>query len=157
MAETQFVIEPSRQDIVITRAFNAPKDIVFEAFTNPEHIPNWWGPAEYSTVIESAEMRPGGSWRYIQQDKDGNEYGFRGVYHDVVPNERIVSTFEFEGVPGHVALETVVFTEVDGVTTYNGLSVFQSIEDRDGMVASGMREGFSEGMDRLEALIEKLQ
>lgn len=156
MGETEFVIEPGRQDIIMTRVFDAPRDVVFKAFTDPELIPKWWGPRRYETFVDHAEVRPGGRWRYINRDTDGTEYGFKGVYHDIAAPDRIVQTFEFEGMPGHVSLETATFEEVDGRTKYVGVSVFQSVEDRDGMAQSGMEEGASESMDRLAEVLQSL-
>ncbi|MGH3752262.1 MAG: SRPBCC family protein [Pseudonocardiaceae bacterium] len=156
MGETEFVIEPGRPDIIVTRVFDAPRDVVFTAFTDPDLIPKWWGPARYETTVDRADVRPGGLWRYVSRDADGTEYGFKGVYHDIVVPDRVVATFEFEGMPGHVSLETATFDEVDGKTKYVGVSVFQSAEDRDAMVQSGMEEGASEGYDRLAELIQSL-
>lgn len=155
MGETEFVIEPGRQDIVITRVFDATPDVVFRAMTDPDLIPNWWGPRQYETIVDHAEARSGGRWRFLNRDADGNEFGFKGVYHDVVAPARIVQTFEFEGAPGHVSLETATLEEVDGRTHYRAVSVFQSIEDRDAMVKSGMEGGARETMDRLAELVEK--
>jgi uncharacterized protein YndB with AHSA1/START domain len=156
MADTEFVIEPGRQDIVITRVFDAPCDVVFRAYTDPKLIPNWWGPRRYETVVDRMDARPGGTWRFLNRDADGTEYGFKGVYHDVVPSERIVQTFEFEGAPGHVALETLVLEDVDGKTKAVAQSVFQSVEARDAMVQSGMEEGARETWDRLDEVIQGL-
>ncbi len=159
MAETEFVIEPGRQDVIITRVFDAPRDVVFQACTDPKQIPNWWGPAKYETTVDRADVRPGGSWRFVSRDEEGNEYTFTGVYHDIVAPERVVQTFEFEGMPGHVSLETLTLEEdsdLTGKTKYVGVSVFQSVEDRDGMVQSGMQEGASEEMDRLAGVIQGL-
>jgi uncharacterized protein YndB with AHSA1/START domain len=155
MGETEFVIEPGRQDIVITRVFDATPDIVFRVMTDPDLIPNWWGPRRYETVVDHAEPRSGGSWRFLNRDTEGNEYWFKGVFHDVVAPARVVQTFEFEGAPGHVALETATLEEVDGRTRYRAVSVFQSVEDRDAMVKSGMEGGARETMDRLAELVEK--
>ena len=157
MSETEFVIEPGRQDVVITRVFDAPRDVVFKAITDPDLVPNWWGPAKYEVVVDRADVRPGGGWRYITRDNDGSESAFKGVYHDIVAPERIVQTFEFEPVAGHVSLETATFEEVDGQTKYVGVSVYQSVEDRDAMIASGMEGGARETMDRLAQLVEKLR
>lgn len=156
MGETEFVIEPGRQDIVITRVFDAPREVVFKALTDPSLIPSWWGPARYETTVDRADVRPGGRWRYVSRDADGTEYGFRGVYHDIVAPDRVVQTFEFEGMPGHVSLDTATLEEVDGKTKYVGVSVFQSVADRDGMAQSGMEEGASEGFDRLAEVIQSL-
>jgi uncharacterized protein YndB with AHSA1/START domain len=157
MGDTEFVIEPGRQDIVITRVYDAPRDLVYRAVTDPNLIPNWWGPAKYETIVDRAEVRPGGMWRFISRDTDGTEYAFKGVYHDLVAPERVVQTFEFEGAPGHVSLETLTLEEVDGKTKYVGVSVFQSVEDRDAMVQSGMEEGAREGMDRLDEVVQSLR
>jgi uncharacterized protein YndB with AHSA1/START domain len=100
IAETQFVVEPNRQDVVITRTFAAPPDAVYRVMTDPALVPDWWGPRRLITRVDQMEVRPGGSWRFVQLDPDGNEYGFHGVYHDVVPGQRVVQTFEFEALRG---------------------------------------------------------
>ncbi|HEX9990598.1 MAG TPA: SRPBCC family protein [Chloroflexia bacterium] len=155
MAKTNVIAEPGKQEIVITRTVDAPRDLVFKAYTDPNAIPQWWGPRNLTTVVDRMEVRPGGVWRFVHHDAEGNEYGFHGVYHDVVSPERIVSTFEFEGVPGHVLLSTMTFEEQDGKTKLTDASVFQSVEDRDGMLQSGMEGGASESMDRLEEYLAK--
>jgi uncharacterized protein YndB with AHSA1/START domain len=103
------------------------------------------------------DVKPGGLWRFVQRDAAGNEYAFHGVYHEVRSPERIVDTFEFEGMPGHVSLETCTLEEIGGKTKMIGRSVYQTVEDRDGMLKSGMEEGVSETMDRLAELLTKLQ
>jgi uncharacterized protein YndB with AHSA1/START domain len=155
MSDTEFVIEPGRQDIVITRIFDAPRDIVFRALTDPALIPNWWGPRRYETIVDRHEPRSGGAWRFRNRDAEGNEFAFKGVFHDLVTGERIVQTFEYEGTPGHVVLDTLTLEEDDGRTRYTALSVFQSVEDRDAMVQSGMEGGARETLDRLAELVEK--
>lgn len=102
------------------------------------------------------QAKSGGMWRFVQKDKDGNEHGFHGVYHDVTSPERIIQTFEYEGLPepGHVLLETIKFEEQDGQTKMIDLSVFQSVADRDGMLQSGMEEGAAASMDALAELVE---
>jgi uncharacterized protein YndB with AHSA1/START domain/DNA-binding transcriptional ArsR family regulator len=154
--KTQFVAEPGRQDIVITRLFDAPRELVFRAMTEPEHVQNWWGPSRYATIVDSIDPKTGGHWRFINRDSEGNEYGFHGVYHEITAPERIVQTFEFEGMPGHVLLETMTLEDVDGKTRITGVSVFQSVEDRDGMLASGMEEGAAESWDRLAEVLAGL-
>lgn len=157
MAEIEVIIEPGRQDIVTRRVFDAPREVVFRGFTDPELIPQWWGPRRYDTIVDRADVRSGGGWRYLNRDAEA-EYAFHGVYHDVTAPERVVQTFEFEGVPGHVALETALFEELpDGRTQYTGVSVFQSVEDRDGMAATDMEEGMRESYNRLDQLLEKLK
>ena len=103
------------------------------------------------------DFRPGGQWRFLHRGPDGNEYGFNGVYREIAPPERLVYTFEFEGMPGHVSTEHVTFEEHDGKTTIKNRVVFDSVEDRDGMLNSGMETGATETMDRLEELIATMQ
>jgi uncharacterized protein YndB with AHSA1/START domain len=153
--ETTFTVEPNRQEIIMSRVFAAPRDLVFRVATDPEHIAHWWGPSEYATTVDKADVRPGGQWRYVQTDKQGNEFAFHGVYHDVVAPERVVDTFEFEGMPGHVLLETTTYETVEGGTRLTTTSVFQSQADRDGMVASGMESGARESWERLAELLDQ--
>jgi uncharacterized protein YndB with AHSA1/START domain len=152
----EIIVEPGRQDIVMTRVFDAPRDVVYRVITDPTLIPTWWGPKGLTTTVERMEVQPGGRWRFVQHDAEGNEFAFRGVYHDAVAPERFTSTFEWEGLPGHVALDTVTLEEVDGKTRYTTVSVFQSLADRDGMVQSGMEGGARESMDRLAEAIAGL-
>ena len=152
---TEIVVEPGSHDIVIKRVFDAPRELVYRVMTDPALVGRWWGPGVLTTEVDVMEVRHGGRWRYVQRDPDGNEYAFRGVYHEVGP-ERIIQTFEWEGLPGHVSLDSLTLEESGGRTTYLGVSVFQSVEDRDGMVASGMEGGLREGMLRLEALLREL-
>ncbi len=153
--QTEFIVEPGKQEIVISRVFNARRERVFKTIIDRALVPLWWGPSRFTTIVDRMDARPGGLWRYINRDKAGNEYGFHGVYHDVVPFERVVYTNEFEGMPGHVALESATFREIDGKTEMTAKVVYQSIEDRDGIVASGMEEGVRETYDRLADLVEK--
>lgn len=146
---------PSDREIVMTRVFNAPRELVFKVWTDPNLIPQWWGPRSLTTTVDKMDVRPGGLWRFVQQGPDGNEYAFNGVYREIAPPERIVSTFEFEGMPGHVSVETVTFEEHEGKTRVTGQSLFQSVEDRDGMLKSGMEEGAAETWHRFEELLAK--
>jgi uncharacterized protein YndB with AHSA1/START domain len=157
MSKTEYVIEPGKQEVMITRTFDAPRDLVFKAFTDPHLIQKWWGPRELTNRIDKFEPRPGGEWRFIQRDAAGNEYGFHGVHHDVVAPERIVTTFEFEGVPGHVILQTATFESVGDKTKLVQQAVYQSVADRDGMVASGMTRGSDDSMERLTELLEDMK
>jgi uncharacterized protein YndB with AHSA1/START domain len=146
--------EPGVQEVFISRVFDAPRERVFKAHTDPKLIAQWWGPARYTTVVDKLEARAGGSWRFLNRDADGNEYAFHGVFVELIEPERITWTFEFEGMPGHISLETVTFEEHDGKTTVSVHSVYQSVEDRDGMLNAGMAEGLSESWDRLAAIVE---
>jgi uncharacterized protein YndB with AHSA1/START domain len=157
MGKTNLIAEPGKQEILVTRVFDASPKLVFKAYTDPDLIRQWLGPRRMTMTIKQMDVRPGGSWRYVHSDPEGNEYGFHGVFHAVVPHERLVQTFEFEGVPGHVSLDTAIFEAMDGKTKVTLQSVFQSVEDRDGMVASGMEEGMNEGLDRLDEVLKELQ
>jgi uncharacterized protein YndB with AHSA1/START domain len=148
------VTTPSDREIVMTRAFDAPRDLVFKAYTDPNVVPQWWGQRDSTTIVDKMDVRPGGLWRFVQQAPDGSELGFRGEYREIVPPERLVYTFEFEGMPGHILVETITFEEQDGTTTLTSTSVFDSVEDRDGMLSSGMEEGAAESLDRLEEYLE---
>ena|SRR5579862_5841195 len=157
MTQTKFIAEPGTQEIRQVRELNAPRDLVFKVCTDPIHIPHWWGPRYLTTVVDKMDVKPGGLWRYVQHDPTGNEFAFHGVYHDVVAPERTVSTFEWEGLPGHVILETTTFEALpDGRTRLIGSSIFQSVEDRDGMLSSGMQDGAEQSWDRLAELIATL-
>ncbi len=152
--------EPGKQEIIITREFDAPQELVFKAFTYPKLYIQWLGPRRLTMTLETFEPRNGGSWRYIHKDQEGNEFAFHGVYHEVTPPERIIDTFEFEGLPekGHVVLETARFEELpDNRTKLTSQSVFQSVADRDGMLQSGMEEGVNDSYDRLDELLERMQ
>jgi len=153
VSKVAYEIEPGKQEIVMTRTFDAPRELVFKTMMDPKLIPQWWGPSYLTTTVDEMEVRPGGKWRYVQRDPEGHEHAFHGVYHDITAPERFVCTFEYEGVPGHVLLETVTLEEVDGKTKMTDQSVFQSVADRDGMVQSGMESGATEMMDRLEELL----
>ncbi len=153
MGKTKVVAEPGTHEIIMTREFNAPRELVFKVLTDPALIPQWWGPKDYTTTVDKMEVKAGGIWRYVQRGAEG-EFGFHGVYHEIVPNERIVDTFEFEGMPGHVLLETLTLEEHDGKTIVKNSSVFQSVADRDGTLQSGMEEGANESWDRLEELLK---
>jgi uncharacterized protein YndB with AHSA1/START domain len=147
----------SDREIEMTRVFDAPRELVFEAYSKPEHIPHWWGPRSVTTIVETMDVRPGGAWRFIQRDQDGVEYAFYGEYREVVPPERIVSTFEFEGFPGLVMVDTLTLRDVDGKTTLTVNSRFASREERDRMVESGLEDGAREMWDRLAEHLETLR
>jgi uncharacterized protein YndB with AHSA1/START domain len=146
---------PSERELVMTRVFDAPRDLVFKAVTDPTMIPQWWGPRRLTTTVDQLDLRPGGVWRFVQHDAEGNEYAFHGVYQEIVPPERIVQTFEWEGLPGHVSVETMTLEAHDGKTTMTARSVFATAEDRDGMLQSGMEEGARETWDRLAELLAR--
>jgi uncharacterized protein YndB with AHSA1/START domain len=158
MNKTKIIAEPGKQEFFITREFDAPRELVFRAHTDPKLYAQWVGPRGLTMIIEKYESRNGGMWRYISKDKAGNEFGFHGVNHEVLPPERLIGTFEFEGLPekGHVCLNTAKFEELPGGRTRLVIQgVFQSVADRDGMMQSGMEKGVNEGYERLDELLEK--
>ncbi|HSB01194.1 MAG TPA: SRPBCC family protein [Anaerolineales bacterium] len=156
--KTIVTAEPGKQEIFVTREFDAPRELVFKAFTDPELYVQWLGPRGFTMRLETFEPTSGGRWRYVQKDQHGNEFGFHGVNHEVLAPERIIGTFEFEGLPetGHVVLETARFEELpDGRTRVTTQSVFQSLADRDGMIQSGMESGMTDSHERLDELLKK--
>lgn len=155
MRATEFVIEPGRQDVVMRRVFDAPREAVFEVVTDPALIPRWYGPPSITVEVERMEVRPGGRWRYVNRDAHGNEVPFSGVYHDVVAPERIVRTFEWEG-PGEVSLETYTLEDLGGRTRYVAQSVFRSLTARDAMIRGGAEAGGTQSMDRLADLLTEV-
>jgi uncharacterized protein YndB with AHSA1/START domain len=157
MSKTEYKIEPGRQEFTVTRDFDAPRELVFKAFTDPELLPKWWGPRDHSTKVDRMEMRPGGSWRYVSTDAQGNVYPFRGVCHEVTAPERMIATFEFEPFPGHVSMITATFQPLGSKTRLVQHQVFQSVEDRDGMVGAGMQRGSDDSMDRLAELLVEMK
>ena len=156
--KTTITAEPGKQELFVTREFDAPRELVFKAHTDSNLFAQWLGPRGLTTTLETFEPVSGGRWRFIQKDTDGNEYGFHGVFHEVSP-ERIIQTFEFEGLPdsGHVVLEVMAFEDLpNGRTRLTTQSVYRSVADRDGMVQAGMEVGVTEGYERLDELLENM-
>jgi len=158
MNKTTITAEPGIPQITITREFDAPRELVFRAHTDPQLLVQWLGPRDLTLTIDRYEVRDGGTWRYVHTDAQGHEYGFHGVFHGTPSPDAIVQTFEFEGVPGHVNLYTITLKQQGGGRTLmRTVSSFQSVEDRDGMVASDMERGVRDSADRLEELLARLQ
>lgn len=151
------ITTPSETEIVMTREFDAPRDLVFEAHTSCEHMLHWWGPRKYEFASCELDFRPGGKWRIVHRGPDGEEYAFRGEFREIVPPERIVWTFEFQGVPGSVSVETLTFEEHGGKTTITATSVWNTAEERDGMLEPGMADGARETYERLDEYLEQLK
>ena len=152
---TKVTVEPGKLDLLITREFEAPRELVFTAFTDPKLFVRWVGPRALTMKLEKFEPKSGGSWRYTHSDNKGNAYGFHGVFHEITAPERVIQTFEFDGLPekGHVVLDTAKFETLPGNRTKLTIhSVFQSVEDRDGMVQSGMEGGINEGFERIDEI-----
>jgi uncharacterized protein YndB with AHSA1/START domain len=157
MSKTTITAEPGVPQIIITREFDAPRELVFRAHADPDLLAQWLGPRDLTMAIDRYDTRDGGSWRYVQTDAEGNKYGFHGVFHGDPSPDAIVQTLEFEGAPGHVGLQTVTFAERGGRTLVRTVSVFQAVADRDAMVASGMERGVHDSNERLAELLARLQ
>lgn len=143
--------------IDVTREFDAPRDLVWKAWTEPELIKQWLGPAKYEMVIDEWNVRDGGRWRFVHRGEDGTEHGFHGVFHGIPSPDSFTQTFEYEGAPGHVSLDRLVLEERDGRTIARTHSAFQSVEARDAMIENGMEGGMNEGFDRLDGLLASLK
>ncbi|HME55858.1 MAG TPA: SRPBCC family protein [Candidatus Lokiarchaeia archaeon] len=139
---------------MVSRIFDAPRETVFRLMNDSLYIPKWWGPRRLTTTIDKMDFRNGGFWRFVQHDADGNEYAFHGEYYEIVRPERVDMTFEFEGMPGKVSFESISFEELNGKTLVSEKSVFETVEDRDEMLATGAEEGSIESMDRIAELLE---
>ncbi|HMJ34735.1 MAG TPA: SRPBCC family protein [Baekduia sp.] len=158
---TAKVTLPTDEQILITREFDAPKHLVYKAYTTPELVKRWWSGHRGETTITEIDLRVGGTWRYAMVAEDGSEVAFHGEYRELVPNERIVMTEVFEGAPetpdAEAPLNIVTFTEVDGRTTLTLLVQCASKEVRDMIINSGMEAGMQEGMDLLEQIAISLR
>jgi uncharacterized protein YndB with AHSA1/START domain len=150
---TTITANPGEQVVNIERVINAPIADVYRAYTEADLIAKWIGPRGYDTVVSKFDVRDGGQWAFSQSNSDGLSFGFHGSFHSVQPLEGIVQTFEFEGAPGHISLERVTFEDQGDATTVRVLAVYQTVEDRDAMIASGMAHGVTEGYERLDELL----
>lgn len=153
------VTTPSDREIVMTRAFDAPRELVFEAWTKPEHVRHWWGWRSSTMILCEAEVRPGGSWRYVTREESGVEVPFTGVYREVTPPERVVYTEIYDVEPfnrGDPAVNTVTFTEEEGRTIVTSTTVYPSKEVRDYVLGTGMEGGAAESLDRLAEHLKTL-
>lgn len=149
------VTTPGEREIRVERIFDAPRERLFEVFTDPQLIPEWWGPRGTTTTVEEMDPVAGGSWRFTSADCDGNETGFRGRYREVTAPERIVQTFEWDGMPGYVSVETMTLEDLGAQTKVVNTTIFHTPEERDGMIASGMEKGLSETYERLDELLAR--
>ncbi len=151
---------PTDEQILITREFDAPKHLVFKAYTTPELVKRWWAGRRGEMTLAEIDLRVGGAWRYVMTATGGHEVAFHGEYREIVPDERIVMTEVYEGIPDGddaPALNIVTFSEVDGRTTLSLLSQVPSREIRDMIIESGMEVGMQEGMDLLEEVAISLR
>ena len=154
----RLVAEPGQPTMVLTRVFDAPRRLVFEAYSKPEHVSRWWGPRDQKLTVCEMDFRPGGAWRFVLRGPDGQEHPFKGAYREIVPPERLVYTFVYDvpGIRDHEAVETLSFEERDGRTTLTNTIVHRTVEARDGHLGAGMEAGASETLDRLAELVQAM-
>ena len=154
---TAKVTLPTDEQILITREFGAPKHLVYRAWTTPELVSRWWSGGHGEMTVTEIDLRVGGTWRYAMVVEGGFEVGFHGEFREIVPNERIVSTEVYEGMPDAAAVDTITFTEVGGRTTLEVLVQHSCKEHRDAHIASGMEGGMQKSMDLLEQVAASLR
>ena len=154
---TATVTLPEDEQILITREFDAPRHLVYRAWTMPELVRRWWSGNRGEMTVAEIDLRVGGAWRYVMVIDGGLEVAFHGEYREIIPNERIVSTEVYEGMPEAEALNTLTLTEADGRTTLKLLVQHASKEARDAHINSGMETGMQEGMDLLEQIVVSLR
>jgi uncharacterized protein YndB with AHSA1/START domain len=156
MGKTKITATPGEPFVDIERELDGPRELVYRAYLEPDLVKQWLGPRQYEMVIDQWDARAGGSYRYVHSDGT-SQYGFHGVFHSM-DMDNMVQTFEFEGAPGHVALDTQVLEDLgDGRTRVKTHSVFQSVADRDAMVEAGMGDGVEDGYNRLDELLARLR
>jgi uncharacterized protein YndB with AHSA1/START domain len=156
MTTTHFIAEPRVPQVLITKEFDAPPELLFRAHTDPDLLVQWFAPRQLTMTVDRFDLHDGGTWRYRHWEDDGTDYAFHGVFHGEPSLDGIVATFEFEGMPGHVSMWTVTFEEHEGKTLLSHNTVYQSVEDRDLDLQSGMEESVNYSMDRLEELLTRL-
>jgi uncharacterized protein YndB with AHSA1/START domain len=154
--KTALIAEPGMPVTILSRVFDAPRNLVYEAYTKSTHIQNWWGRRSMKTVVDKLDVKPGGVWRFVQCSTDGKEFAFNGEFREIVPLERIVATFEYEPMRGLLIVNTTTFEEEHGKTKVTVTSHYQSMEDRDGMLRSGMAIGANEAWDMLDELLKRM-
>jgi len=152
----EIIAEPGKTSFTTRRIVDAPRALVFDAFTKCEHLKNWMGPKSLTMVSCESDLRAGGRYRFVFRGPDGSEVGFSGAFKEVARPERVVRTFVFEPIPDAAALETLELTEADGKTTITTTTLHKTVENRDGHVNSGMEAGMTEGYARLDELLAGL-
>ncbi|MFL5909648.1 MAG: SRPBCC family protein [Gaiellaceae bacterium] len=154
--KTATVTTPSDREIKVERVFDAPRDSVFAAWTDPALIPEWWGPHGTTTSVDYMDVRTGGRWRFVMRNTDGSESGFQGAFREVTPPERIVQTFEWEPMAGRVSVETTTFEDLGEQTKVTTVSIFHTTSERDSMLESGVEWGLNQTYERFDEVLERL-
>lgn len=158
MSKDNLVVEREKLSFSMSRVFDAAPEQVWKAISDPELIPQWWGPAYLTTTVDQMDFRVGGAWRFVQVDPEGNEHAFNGVYKEIAPPERLAYTFEYEPMAGHITTDTILLEALpDGKTRMTSTTTADSLEDLEGLLQSGMEDGAVETWDRLEQLLVKVR
>jgi len=156
MQDTSFTVNKEQLEVTTSRVFRATPERLWQAHTDSNQITQWWGPGAYETTIDKNEIRVGGGWRYVQKAKDGDISAFRGEYKEIDEPHKLVRTFEYEPMAGHVLLETVTIEPLsDGQTKVTATAHYDNIQDLEGMVSMGMESGERESFERLAKLVEQ--
>ncbi len=144
------------REMRMSREFDAPRDLVFRAYTEPEHLKRWWGRAGSTLSVCEVDLRPGGAWRFVERQSDGEEYAFHGVYREVLRPEALTYTFVFDPIPDMESIDALTFEDLGGRTLLRGISTFPTAEALESMRESGMTDGMRESMDRLEERLRQM-
>jgi uncharacterized protein YndB with AHSA1/START domain len=155
-AHVATIATPGEREILTERVFDAPRALVWRAFTEPELIARWWGLRGSTTVVDQQDLKAGGAWRFVQLQHDRPDAAFRGIYREIVPPERLVYTFEWEGLPGYVLIDTATFEDLGERTRVTMHSLFHTGGERDNMLAAGMERGLNQGYEMLDELLVEL-
>jgi uncharacterized protein YndB with AHSA1/START domain len=155
MPKSTFTIDRDNLEVKTSRVYNAKPERLFQAYTDPAQIPEWWGPGYLKTTVDKLDVKVGGTWRFIHTEPEGKQHIFNGIYKEIDEPNKLVYTFEYEAVPGHILIETVTFeSQADGKTKLTTSARFDNIGDLEGMVAMDMETGNVEGQERLAKLVE---
>ena len=158
MGKNNLVVERDQLAFTMSRVFDAPRDLVWKVYIDPALVPQRWGRRDSVTNVDKMDVRVGGEWRYVEKGADGVEHAFRGVYTEIHAPELLAYTFEYEPMAGHVSVDTLTFVALPGGKTRIDIrTTFNSLEDMEGMLQSGMEEGSTELYDRLEELLAEIQ
>lgn len=157
MSDVKFTVDKDNLEVRTSRVFKTSPERLWKACTTPEQIEQWWGPRSLTTIVDKMDFKVGGEWRFTHKAQDGSmeEFGFHGVYKEIVEGQKVTDTFEWEGAPGHGLTETLTLEDLgDGTTRMTTTAKYASLEDLEGMVSMGMEKGQTESMDRLGELVE---
>lgn len=156
MGKNNLVVERDQLAFTMSRVFDASRERLWQIYTDPNLIPSWWGPRYLTTTVDRYEFRVGGVWRFVQRDAEGNVHSFTGVFQEIKPSERLVYSFEYEPMAGHISTDHITLEELGaGKTRLIARTTFSSLEDLEGMLQSGMEAGATDTWDRLEELLVK--